>query len=159
MTRHNLVRNWVFKIAEEALLSPAMEKQGILGETDKSRRRPGDVSVPCWANGKGLAVDVAVVCPLAASHLNEIEPCENYGVGQKHRLYDEGFVRSNYDFVAMIFETSGGVNDEGESILKQMFRFASKRSLVSHSRFCGRAWARLSCCLQRACAQMVLSIL
>ena len=155
--RHNIIRNCVWKVAEDGLLSPVMEKQGILGPTDPTRRRPGDVSVPVWSNGRGLAIDIAVVCPLAASHLDEAEPGEYYAVSHKHRLYDASFMGSNYDFVPMILETSGGVNQEGEDILKQMFRFASKRSPVSHVRFAGRAWARLSCSLQRAVSQMCLA--
>ena len=104
-----------------------------------------------------LAIDEAVVCPLAPSHLHEEEVGENYGVSHKHHKYDAGFGGSHYDLVAMVLETSGAVNQEGEDILKQIFRFASKRSPVSHSRFAGRAWARLSCCLQRAVAQMCLT--
>ena len=80
ITRHNIVRNWVYKVAEDGLLSPRMEKQGILGPTDPTRRRPADVAIPVWSNGRGLAVDVAVVCPLAPSHLDEEEVGENYGV-------------------------------------------------------------------------------
>src|SRR5689334_16459936 len=49
ITRHNNVRNLVFKLADIGLLSPEMEKLGILGPTDKSRRRPGDVSIKNWS--------------------------------------------------------------------------------------------------------------
>ena len=122
-----------------------------------SRTGPGDVTLPLWANGKGLAMDIAVVCPLAQSHLDEVEPAECYAVAQKHSKYDEAFIRSGYDFAAIVFETSGGVNLEGEQILKQIFRFASRRSMTSHSRFCSRAWTRLSCCIQRASCQMLIS--
>ena len=38
-----------------------MEKKGILGPT--SGRRPGDVTIPIWKNGKGLAIDVADQLP------------------------------------------------------------------------------------------------
>ena len=37
------------------LLAPEMEKLGILGETDKTRRRPGDVSIKNWSFRRGLA--------------------------------------------------------------------------------------------------------
>jgi len=49
ITRHNNVRNLVFKLADTGLLSPELEKLGILGPTDKSRRRPGDVSIKNWS--------------------------------------------------------------------------------------------------------------
>jgi hypothetical protein len=74
ITRHNRVRNLIVQFADMGLLSPEMEKLGILGPTDRSRRRPGDVSFNSWAPHRGLAIDVAVICPLAASHLDEDEP-------------------------------------------------------------------------------------
>ena len=90
-----------------------MEKLGILGPTDRSSRRPGDVSFKSWAPHRGLAVDVAVICPLAASYLHEEEPCESYALLHKHARYDKSFRDSDYDFAAMVFETSGAVNEEG----------------------------------------------
>jgi len=61
IARHNRVRNWLFKLADIALLNPEMEKLGLLGPGDVSRRRPGDVSLPLWQFNKGLAIDVAVI--------------------------------------------------------------------------------------------------
>ena len=155
--RHNSIRNWVFKIAQEGMLCPEMEKIRF-GEAEigPSRRRPADIAIPIWANGKSLAIDVAVVCPLVPSHLPESEPCEAYAC-KKHQKYDKGFLHSSFDFVPMIFETGGAINRDGESILKQLFRFASKRSSTSYAKFVGRAWARLSCTLQRSVSQMVLN--
>ena len=143
--------------ADVGLLSPEMEKMGILGPTDRSSRRPGDVSFKSWAPGRGLAIDVAVICPLAASHMKEEEPCESYSISHKHARYDESFRGSDYDFAAMVFETSGAVNAEGLLVLKQIFRCASRRSGMSHAFFCGRAWARLSSCIQISVAQMILN--
>jgi hypothetical protein len=157
ITRHNRLRNWLCKLAEIGLLSPVMEKLGLLGPTDDSKRRPGDVSFPLWRYGRGLAIDVAVICPVAASHIDQEEPCEVYAVRQKHALYDEGFRGSRYDFAAMVFETSGAVNEEGRNILRQMIRFASKRECVGNSSFAGRAWARVGCCIQSSVAQAILN--
>ena len=97
ITRHNRVRNWICKLADMGLLNPQMEKLGLLGPTDSSKRRPGDVSY-----GRGLAIDVAVSCPL----VREEDPCELYAERQKHSRYDPGFVGSRCDFAAMVFETS-----------------------------------------------------
>ena len=54
--RHNSLRNLVNSISTDAQLSPVMEKKGILGNT--SGRRPGDVTLEQWSEGKGLAIDV-----------------------------------------------------------------------------------------------------
>jgi len=68
-----------------------------------------------WQFNKGLAIDVAVICPVAPCHMNQEVPCEYYAATQKHDRYDPGFVDSRYDFAAMVFETSGAVNLESSS--------------------------------------------
>ena len=98
---------------------------------------------------------LAVICH--CSHINEEEPCKEYGLRHKHARYDESFKGSDYDFVALVFETSGAVNDEGLRVLKQILRCASKRSGMGHSSYSSRAWARISCCLQISVAQMILN--
>ena len=157
ITRHNNLRNLVFKLADTGLLAPELEKLGILGPTDKTLRRPGDVSIKHWSLHRGLAIDVAVICPLAASHLHSLEPCESYAKSQKTDRYAPAFVKSDYDFAPVVFETSGAVNKEGEKVLKQIIRFASKREGITHTVFAARAWARLSCCVQYSAAQQILN--
>ena len=136
-------------------MSPVLEKEGILGNT--TGRRPGDVTIQRWAEGKGLAVDVAVTSPLAATYLSKKDPCEWYAATQKHGKYDASFEGTDYFFGAMVFETLGAINTEGEEILKQLFRFAAKRLGREFTSFCGRAWARVSCNLQRSVSQAILS--
>lgn len=155
ITRHNRLRDLVFRFATAGLLNPAREKLGILGPTDPSSRRPGDVSIPIWHGDRGLAIDVAVINPLL--HLGEVNPCEEYASTQKHRKYDASFASSRYSFAPVVFETSGGVNAEGEQVLKQIIRFASARSGSRHSFFASRAWARVSCCIQDSVAQQILN--
>jgi hypothetical protein len=153
--RHNALRNFVDSIGTDALLSPVMEKKGILGNT--TGRRPGDVMFPLWAESKALVIDVAVTSPLTATYERLIEPCEWYAATQKHGKYDADFKGTQYTFCAMIFETLGAVNAEGEEVLRQLFRFAAKRLGREFTSYCGRAWARLSCNLQRAVAQSILN--
>ena len=69
-------------------------------------RRPGDVTIPVWRSNKGLAIDVAVTCPLASSNLHHKEPCEDYA-HHKHAYYDSDFKGTAFEFAAMIFETTG----------------------------------------------------
>src|SRR6476659_1159138 len=77
ITRHNRLRNLIYKLAEAGLLNPVLEKAGILGHTEQSKRRPADVAIPLWSSGRSLAIDVAVVCPLAVSHVSQEQPCES----------------------------------------------------------------------------------
>jgi len=157
IVRHNRIRDLVDSIAHEGHLSPVLEKKGILGESKQSGRRPGDVTIPLWCEGKGLCVDVAVTCPFSKSNLYRDSPAEYCATYLKHRKYDSDFVSTNFDFSALIFETSGAVNREGKEFLAQLFRFAARYSGTHLSVYSGRAWARLSCALQSAVAQSVLN--
>ena len=132
-----------------------MEKKHLLGDADG--RRPGDVTIPVWRANKGLAIDVAVTCPLASSNLNHKEPCEVYAAHHKHAHYDNDFKGTAFDFAALIFETTGGVNNEGLEVLRQLFRFAAKHQGLQLSVYCGRAWARLSCNIQSSVSQCFLN--
>ena len=95
IVRHNRVRNWVFKLADQGLLSPEIEKK-VLGPTDISKRRPGDVAIPLWSGGKGLAIDVAVTCPVAAHNISIEAPCEHYALHQKYAKYGAAFKGSSF---------------------------------------------------------------
>lgn len=155
VTRHNALRNFVHSVASDGLLQPVLEKQGILGPT--TGRRPGDVTIPDWKHYNGLAIDVAVTSPLTKTSLRLTDPCEDYSETQKHKKYDASFEGSSYYFCAMVFETLGGVNSQGEQVLRQLFTFAAKQLGREFSSYCSRAWARLSCCLQRSVAQAILN--
>ena len=124
-------------------LSPVMEKKGILGDT--TGRRPGDVSVPVWADNKGLTIDAAVTSPFAAHNISLENPCEKYAETRKHKKYRCGLCRSNYDFVW--YSRPLGLNEQGLRVLRQLFRFDAKQENTL-SVYCGPAWARLSCNLQ-----------
>ena len=129
-----------------------MEKKGILGNT--TGRRPGDVTFERWAEGKALVIDVAV---MADTCIRMEEPCEWYAATQKHGKYDASFKETQYTFSAMVFETLGAINVEGEEVLRQLFRFAAKRLGREFTSYCGRAWARVSCNLQRSVSQAILN--
>ena len=55
-----------------------------------------------------------------------------------HGKYERDFKGSNYLFSAIVWETTGAVNAEGEEVLRNLMRFASKRLGREHSSFCGR---------------------
>ena len=95
--------------------------------------------------------------PVAATYVRMTEPCEWYAANRKHRKYDESFRDTDYLFSAVVFETLGAINAEGEDILKQLFRFAAKRLGREFTSYCGRAWARVSCNLQTSVAQEILN--
>ena len=124
ITRHNAMRNLVESVASDGKLSPVLEKKGILGSAPG--RRPGDVTIPLWNNGRALALDIAVTSPLTESSLKLRNPCEDYAQNRKHAKYDKDFKDSEtHLFGTIVWETLGAVNSEGEDYLRQIMRFAS----------------------------------
>ena len=85
-----------------------------------------------------------------------MEPCEWYAATQQHGKDDASFENTQDTFCAVIFETFGAVNVEGEECLRQLFR-AAKRLGREFTSYCGRAWARMSCNLQRSVSQAILN--
>ena len=59
--------------------------------------------------------------PNRASHMQ---------LGRKHAYYDEDFKGTAFELAAMVFETTGGINNEGIEVLRQLFRFAAKHPAV-----------------------------
>ena len=68
---------------------------------------------------------------------------EEYAATRKHGKYDASFEGQDFFFSAVVWETLGAVNTEGEDVLRQIFRFAAKQLGREFSSFCGRAWARI----------------
>ena len=148
------MRNLVESVARDGKLSPELEKKGILGSAPG--RRPGDVTIPGWNQGRALALDIAVTSPLSDTNVRLSDPCESYAHNHKHKKYDKDFKDSEtHLFGAIVWETLGAVNSEGEDYLRQIMRFAAMHLGYEHSSFCGRIWARLSCCLQREVAKQI----
>ena len=155
VVRHNRLRNLLSRIADEGQLSPVLEKKGILRD-EFSGRRPGDVTIANWKDSKGLAIDVAVTSSFSKRNLRLPTPADTYGL-KKHTKYDEGFVGSGHIFCAVVFETMGGVSEEGLTFFRQLFRFAARRQNRKLCVYAGRAWARISCNLQSSVAKAILN--
>ena len=130
-----------------------MEKQRLLGNV--YGRRPGDVTIQF--GGQTKVWRLTLLSRAFGYNLPRKEPCENYAESKKHAYYDEDFKGTAYEFAAMVFETTGGVNDEGLELLRQLFRFAAKHQNLQLSVYCGRAWARLSCSLQSSVSRCFLN--
>ena len=75
ITRHNAMRNLVESVARDGKLAPELEKKGILGSAPG--RRPGDVTIPGWNQGRALALDIAVTS-LSDTNVRLSDPCYNH---------------------------------------------------------------------------------
>jgi hypothetical protein len=154
ISRHNALRDVVYKLASTACLAPVLEKSGILG--DAPGRRPGDVFIPNW-NSSGLAIDIAVTCPLQDKYKNHPHPAESYAQDVKHADYDNGFLNTNITFCAAVVDSFGFWSDEGVSILDEIIHRGAKRLITEPSRYIATAWQQLACTLQIHNAGMIIS--
>ena len=66
--RHNTIRNIIAKAARDIGYTTDYEHGGGLGDD----RRPGDVIVYNWHNGRHLLIDVAVINPLCTTNVDSL---------------------------------------------------------------------------------------
>ena len=66
--RHNNIRNIIAKAARDVGFSTDLEHGGGLGD----QRRPGDVIVYNWRDGRHLLIDVVVINPLCSSNIDSL---------------------------------------------------------------------------------------
>jgi hypothetical protein len=158
ITRHNRMRNCLDSLLVRAGLNPVMEKKGLLGDGHiVDGRIPNDVAVPAFAEGKGLAIDVAVMSVHAKTSLDAgIEALENR-VRSKRAKYQEAISKTLYDFVPIVFTTSGAVSSAGTEVIKQINRFGAKVSGERYIVHTNKTWALLSTTLQRSVALQCLT--
>ena len=108
VVRHSTTRKTIAKAVRDIGFRTDIEHGGGLGD----QRRPGDVIVYNWRDGRHLLIDVAIINPLCPAHRDSLI---SEGVGgaataygrRKERMYhDLNF--SKYEFLPFIIETTGG---------------------------------------------------
>ena len=110
------------------LIAKAVSDLGYRTDIEHGRglgdqRRPGDVIVYNWNDGKHLLVDVAVINPNCVSHAEDIV---KDGVGGAGTAYENTKINdypeidySIYDFVPFIIESCGGVGQAALRLCKE----------------------------------------
>ena len=114
------MRDLVAKAVRDLGYRTDIEHGGGLGD----QRRPGDVIVYNWHEGKHLLIDVAVINPLGVSHADDLV---KDGVGGSATAF-ESVKKSNYpdidfsvyDFVPFIIESCGGIGQAALSLCKEL---------------------------------------
>jgi hypothetical protein len=152
ISRHNRIRDVVYALASAGALAPKLEKSHILGDTPG--QRPADVFLPSLWN-QPIAIDIAVTDPSQPKYANCNNPANDYAIKIKHKKYDKGFEGSDIQFIPMVFETPGGINDEGLNTLQEIIQRAATRSGENVGIFKALAWQRISTTLQRSNARMI----
>ena len=149
IVRHNNLRNLVDRIAQDAQ-TPSWKRRVSLAP-----RQVAALETSRSACGPRVRASQSTSQSLPRSLRGTFdleEPCEDYAALQKHAKYDADFKDSDYFFAALVFETTG-------AILASCHRSSLRACRLGHefSSYCGRAWARLSCDLQRSVSQAILT--
>ena len=103
--KYNTVRDLIAKAARDLGYKTDIEHGGGLAD----QRRPGDVIVYNWCDGKHLLIDIAVINPLCISHSENLL---KHGVGGPATAYESKKINnyreidlSVYDFIPFVIES------------------------------------------------------
>ena len=118
--RHNNIRNIIAKAARDVGFKTDLEHGGGLGD----KRRPGDVILYNWRDGRHLLIDVAVVNPLCSTRIDSLisegvgGAAAAYGKKKEAIYHDLDF--NQYEFLPFIMETTGGLSKASFGFIKEI---------------------------------------
>ena len=157
--RHNAERNVIHNMCT-AGLSPVLEPKHILRNGGK--KKPADIFVSDWSEGKGACFDVAVTCPLQIKYINhaaktQLYAAEDYAENVKIPKYSEACAAQNLLCIPLVFESFGGMTKNTEETLLRTARFYCHRLSIENSIGITQLFQRISIVLHRHNARMILS--
>ena len=158
---HNALRDAVYVKCLEAGLTAEREQRNLL--PDDPRRRPGDIYLPHWPGGQGIAMDFAVTSPLQLAGIRaaagrELAAAEAY---EEVKFADRDTARRCRDqgvrLVPMVAESFGGWGPEAQKAFKVLGRTLSNASGTAHGVVVAQLYENLSVKLMRAAARSALA--
>ena len=158
ISRHNRLRDTVYKAAQSACLGPAQEIRGLFSGTDA---RPADIFIPAWHRGKDAALDVTVVSPLQIALVDRCASNHAVALDVAHQRKMAKFFQPcadvNVAFFPLAVETFGGWHAEAATQLTRIARALARQSASQESLTIRHFFQKLAINLQRANASMLLS--
>ena len=123
ISKHNHVRDAIFKAAVEAGLGPIREPDGLLPGSDD---RPADVLIPIWTEGRDTALDVTVVNPLQQALVVRTSEEGDSAVAHAHkeklRKYEARCSAEAITFLPLAVDTFGGWHKVGLKTITRLGR-------------------------------------
>ena len=158
ISRHNRLRDALFGIAVEAGLSPRKEESDLFSG---SKRKPGDIFIPGWKNGKDCALDVTVVCPIQDSMVDKAAAKALYAADEafkrKNTKNVDDCAKINVEFIALAVETFGGWNTISSFHIRLLARQLARQNDENESVITAQIMQKLSIVLQRGNSSLIAS--
>ena len=122
-------------------------------------RRPADIYLPSWAEGRDAALDVTVINPLQQATVAEaaVTPGHSLSVAfeRKMRGAADDCARQGVSFVPMAFESLGGWHKTAEQQVKRLAQAVARQTGRDESECCSQATSRLSLLLMKGNAAIL----
>ena len=158
ITRHNDIRDHIFKMASSAVLNPVKEGRFLLPGND---RRPADVLLPNWAAGLDAALDVTVVNPLQQATVDEAAATPGHSLSfafeRKMRGAADDCERQGVSFIPLAFESLGGWHKVAVREVKKIAQAMARQTGREESEICSHAISRLSLLLMKGNSAILIN--
>ena len=138
-------------MAAAAVLNPVKEGQHLLpGDS----RRPADVLIPNWAQGRDAALDITIIHPLqretVAGAATSPGHALSHAYDRKMRGAWEDCRQAGIAFIPVVFESLGGVHQVAERELRKLASAMASRSGQEEEEASRHSFNRLSILLMKS---------
>jgi hypothetical protein len=155
IARHNALRDALFATAQSAALGPVREDRFLLPGED---RRPADVLVPRWAQGRDVAWDVTVITPLQQKLVARAaaEPGHALTVAYNRKVgaVAEACRRQGIAFVPLAAESLGGWHEVAVAELGRLAAALARHTGQPEEEASRHLFGRMSVLLMRGNAAL-----
>ena len=158
---HNELRDAVFVKCMAAGIQGRREQAELL--PDDPRRRPGDIYIPQWPGGQGIAMDFAVTSPLQIALVQAAaeRPLAAARAYEERKFADrqtaQRCLNHGVRLVPMVAESTGGWGPEAQKAFKVIARSISSATGLPHGLAVAQMYESLSVKLMRAVARSTLA--
>ena len=146
----------VHQKAAAAVLNPVKEGRFILPGND---RRPADIFLPNWAEGRDAALDVTVINPLQQATVVEAATTPGHSLDfafdRKMRGAADDCQRQGVAFIPLAFESLGGWHKTAEVQVKRIAQALARQTGREESECVSKATSRLSLLLMKGNAAIL----
>ena len=157
-SRHNNIRDIVYKAASRAFLNPRREVPDVI---PNSPLLPADILIPNWSQGRACAIDVSVSNPL--STINTATTANNPGstlerrIASKRAKYETLLDEAGITFIPFVMETTGGLHELAIKTIKKIASGIAAQGTMDYRTAKRQLVQQISICLQRFNATAILS--